>query len=61
MVHVFISFIRILVWIKGKKIRKGWTFGASDRVFFVECVDFGQDGVIFGDHVRTLEDKGDDC
>ena len=24
-------------------------------MFFVECVDFGQDGVIFGDLVRTLE------
>ncbi|ETI96753.1 MAG: hypothetical protein Q606_CBAC00026G0004, partial [Intestinibacter bartlettii DORA_8_9] len=35
-------------------------FGASDRLFFVECVDFGQDGVIFGDLVRILEDKGDD-
>ena len=27
-------------------------------MFFVECVDFGQDGVIFGDHVRTLEFGG---
>ena len=24
-------------------------------MFFVECVDFGQDGVIFGDLVMTLE------
>ena len=24
-------------------------------MFFVECVDFGQDGVIFRDLVRTLE------
>ena len=24
-------------------------------MFFVECVDFNQDGVIFGDLVRTLE------
>ena len=27
-------------------------------MFFVECVDFDQDGVIFGDHVRTLELSG---
>ena len=27
-------------------------------MFFVECVDFGQDGVIFGDLVRTLELSG---
>ena len=27
-------------------------------MFFIECVDFGQDGVIFGDLVRTLELSG---
>ena len=27
-------------------------------MFFVECVDFGQDGVIFRDLVRTLELSG---
>ena len=27
-------------------------------MFFVECVDFGQDRVIFGDLVRTLEWSG---
>ena len=26
-------------------------------MFFVECVDFGQDGMIFGDLVKTLEYK----
>ena len=27
-------------------------------MFFVECVDFGQDGVIFGDPVRAFELSG---
>ena len=27
-------------------------------MFFIECVDFGQDGVIFGDLVGTLELSG---